>query len=138
MNEKNNLIKWATSQLGKKLDWGISDCASLTSEGFKIVYGYDPFPYLEKWKNKDEALKLYAKVGKPSEILKLDPNFTEIKKNYCQTGDIVILDTSPMQTTSIVIDNGILIFDEEKGVILQKFKNIKYNCYCFRGILCQD
>lgn len=137
MNEKNNLVRWAASQLGRKLNWGISDCASLTSEGFKIVYGYEPFPYLEKWKNKEEALRLYSKVGKPSEILKLDTNFIEIKKNFCQTGDIVILDTSPMQITSIVIDNGILIFDEEKGVILQKFKDIKYNYFCFRGKICQ-
>jgi len=82
-------------------------------------------------------LRLYSDVGKPSEILKADPNFIEIKKNFCQTGDIVILDTSPMQITSIVIDNGILIFSEEKGVVLQKFSIIKTNYFCFRSIKCQ-
>lgn len=136
MNKKNNLVRWAASQLGRKFEWGVSDCASLTSEGFKILYGDEPFPYLEKWKSKEEALKLYNKVGKPSEILKLDPNFVEIKKNYCQTGDIVILDTNPLQLTSIIIENGILIFEEEKGVILRKFKDIKTDYFCFRRVSC--
>ena len=137
MNEKNNLVRWASMQIGKKLEWGAFDCASLTSDGFKILYNYEPFPYLEKWTSKEEALRLYSDVGKPSEILKADPNFIEIKKNFCQTGDIVILDTSPMQITSIVIDNGILIFSEEKGVVLQKFSIIKTNYFCFRSIKCQ-
>src|SRR3972149_8050042 len=97
MNEKNKLIEWAAKQFGKKLEWGTYDCASLTSEGFKILYGVEPFPYLEKWTSKESAMRLYSMVGKPSEILKADSNFIEIKKNFCQTGDIVVLDTSPMQ-----------------------------------------
>lgn len=130
-NWNGKLIDWASNQIGKKLNYGEIDCVMICRKGIEVIYGKDIFADVGTWHNKTLALKAYSKA-KPLSNYLLNNGWSPVEKNYLQNGDIVILETEPLQTATLVINNEILVIDPEKGVQRQDLRMVKHDYFCFK------
>lgn len=111
------LVLWIGGLLGHTYQWGVVDCASLAIRGVREICP-DAFADLGEWNTKEEALREYARHGSLVEYLQKH-GWREVGRNYVQSGDVVVVNTEPMQTASIAIDSKCPLIDPEKGVYMK-------------------
>lgn len=122
LNFEKKLVEWFEENKGRKLEWGVFDCAKSTLEMLKIIHGEEvENPYT--WKDKKEALVLYKSLYSAIQCF-LDAGF-EIGK-FPRTGDVLVIKQPKMELCSIVINNQYTALDEEKGLDLRNIKDIPY------------
>src|SRR5574343_137746 len=117
IDKHNILVRWIDGLLGEKYQWGKIDCVSLAISGIQQIYP-DSFADLNKWDTKESALREYAKYESLIEYLQKN-GWWEVKRNYIQSGDLIILNTIPMQTASIAIDSRCPLIDPHIGVYMK-------------------
>ena len=146
----NALVRWAVNMIGKKFAWGEMDCATLTLRGLAVFHGSSPFIPLQrgtstlplwrgdggrnllpKWSSIKEAMRVQKRYGKTSEFLTMH-GWAEIPKNYARTGDVAVIETSPMQTAAIIVNRSVLLIDPENGVQLQPLATLMNKVLCYR------
>lgn len=128
MNKKNELILWASSQIGKPFIWGISDCSTLTLEGINLYYG-NIFKFENTWKSLKDAIRAYKKYGTPLKIL-TEAGFNFVNKKYEQTGDIFVWKGNGYYLVGIVINQSVLTADEGRNIALRPINTFNnYTCY---------
>lgn len=133
-NYNTKLTKWVKEMLGKQLEPGKIDCVSLCVEGLKVIYGKNLFPQLENWTTEIEGRRVYINVGNPHSYL-LNNKWKIVDKNYTQCGDIIIIDSEPMKTFSLIISPGkILLIHPETGVYISNINSITESFCCYRKI----
>jgi hypothetical protein len=108
MNKQNDLVRWASKQIGKKYEWGKIDCVSLALQGLRVMSGEDLFNDLPIWDNEKSALRAYATFESVSKYLE-NKGWNKIHINYVRTGDIVVLETSPLETAIIIVNGKCLV-----------------------------
>lgn len=130
MDRQNNLIRWASAQIEKKYKWGEIDCVSLALCGLRIMYGQELFNDLSTWDSETSALRAYATFKSVTEFLE-NKGWVKIHQNYIRTGDVVVIETSPLQTAAIVINGKCLVIDPNHGVSLVSLTGLKEPINCF-------
>lgn len=131
----NTLVRWAVNMIGKQFAWGEMDCATLTLQGLSIFHGITNTPpgwvALPKWSSIKEAMRVQKQYGNTSEFLTMH-GWAEIPKNYARTGDVAVIETSPMQTAAIIVNRSVLLIDPENGVQLQPLTTLTSKVICYR------
>lgn len=128
MIRQQQLILWAAQQIGLPFVWGKSDCTTLTLEGVNLLYN-ETFNLENTWTSLKEALRAYKKYGTPIEILE-KYGFEKVKKNYEQTGDILVWEGTGYYLIGIVINQSVLVADEGKLISFRPIVSfINYTCY---------
>lgn len=126
------LVKWIDGLLGCKYQWGKIDCVSLAIGGIRTIFP-DLFDDLNMWGTKESALREYTRHGSLVEYLQKH-GWQKIPKNYVQSGDVIILDTKPMQTASVAIDGKCPLIDPDKGVYMKSlFELDSWQAFRFVG-----
>lgn len=127
MDPRNNLVRWAQSKIGTPFVWGKSDCSSVLIEGMKVYYGiilsYKP------WASLKDAIRAYKEYGTPDKILE-DLGFMKVKKNFEQTGDILVWQGKGYYLVGFIINGYVLVADEGKNIGLSLITSFeRYVCY---------
>jgi len=123
LNFERKLIDWYEKNKGRKIKWGMFDCATSVLEAVEIVYGERIVPP-DLWSSRKEAIKIYKNLYSPVQSF-IDAGF-EIGKYPC-TGDVLVLKTSPMNTCCVVINKHYTVIDEKEGLQLRKISDAAGN-----------
>lgn len=128
MTKQQKLILWATQQIGLPFTWGKSDCTTLTLEGINLFCN-ETFNLENTWTSLKEALRAYKKYGTPPEVLE-KYGFEKVKKNYEQTGDILVWTGNGYYLIGIIINQSVLVSDEGKLISFRPIVSFSnYTCY---------
>ncbi len=126
---------YANSIMGQPYKWGEIDCVTTAMTAVNIHYNTEIFGDVERWNTKKQAVKEYAKHESLYKYLE-SSGWENVEPNYMQTADVVVLDTMPMQTACVVVNNRILVIsqDSNMGVVMATIKDIKdaYKIYRLR------
>lgn len=126
---------YVNSIQGKSYTWGEVDCVTTAMTAVNIYYNKEVFEDVERWNTKKQALKEYAKHGSLYNYFD-HGKWEEVQPNYMQTADILVMDTKPMQTACVIVNNRILVIspDGDMGVklITREGINVSYKIYRLR------
>lgn len=113
------LIEWARSVIGEPFEWGRTDCASLARGAVLAMYeGAEPKVSVGPgWSTEKGALRAHARTGGVSSVLRR-LGAEEVEPTCAQRGDFVLDGSREPPSVAVVVTNGVVGADPERGVFL--------------------
>jgi len=120
------LVRFASAQVGRAFEYGLTDCASLAFRGLGVIYKVPPVPamlYHTSWQARG-AFK--ALEGGVPPWLALH-GAVELTRYYVQAGDVLVLpsDTDGFPSLGIAASvSKVLLSSKERGPYMLRTENL--------------